>query len=57
MLKFYLEDEDVDIVDIDSMSYHEFLQHEVVLYIERDQLKKQQNHLKKKIKNHSILYI
>ena len=54
MLKFYFEDEEVDIVDIDSMNYYEFLQHEMVLYIQRDQSKKQQNHLRKKIEQKSF---
>ena len=53
-MKFYFEDEEVNIVDINSMNYYEFLKHEIVLYIQRDQCKREQSYFKKKIEQKSF---
>lgn len=53
MIKFYFEDE-AEITDIYAMNYCEFLQHEMVLYIDTGQSKKQLSHFKKKIEQKSF---
>ena len=53
MLKFYFEDE-VEFKDINTMTYHKFIQHEMVLYADAGYSKKQLNNFRKKIEKRSF---
>lgn len=54
MLKFYFEDEEMETIDINTMCYHDFLQHEIVLYIDTVQSTKQLRNFRKKVEAKSF---